>query len=70
MEAVEEGEDPTARAEEEEEGTDVVVVEVVLVVVVVVVVVGKHSGGIGSPSSLKLKLTEQNFDCVILLDIK
>ena len=31
----------------------VVVVVVVEVVVVVVVVVGKHSGGIGSPSSLK-----------------
>ena len=61
MEAVEEGEDPTARAEEEEEGTDVVVVEVVLVVVVVVVVVGKHSDGIGSPSSLKVKLT----DCIV-----
>ena len=51
---MEEGEYPTARAEEEEEGTAVVVVEVVLVVVVVVVVVGKHSGGMGSPSNLKI----------------
>ena len=43
----------TESAEEDVLEVVVVVVVVVDVVVVVVVVVGKHSGGIGSPSSLK-----------------
>ena len=44
----------TESAEEDVLEVVVVVLVVVDVVVVVVVVVGKHSGGIGSPSSLKV----------------
>ena len=43
-------------------------VVVVDVVVVVVVVVGKHSGGIGSPKSLKIE-NMSKFKCLSLLKL-
>ena len=49
-------------------GVGVVVVGVVDVVVVVVVVVGKHSGGIGSPKSLKIENISR-FKCFSLLKL-
>ena len=58
----------TESAEEDVLEVVVVVVVVIVVVVVVVVVVGKHSGGIGSPSSLKFH-NIRRFSCIMTIAI-